>query len=381
MTIIPFPERHEGCGGRAKGWLTLPVAPRAAARSCFCRDEKLPQAMEPQAALAWFEGLPAKGKMVSGVVLDGPGDPLAMLAPTLATLKLVREKHPELPMGLTTLGFGLAEGAVLLAGHGISRVTLLMDALDPEVMQRLYLWIRPGRRNVPLAKACATLIEEQARGIAACKAAGIEVFVRTTVYEGVNEQEVEAIARHIKGLGVESLILVPGRAGAGNEEAARLPDEKTMQACKESAARHVEVVELPETIVPVDGTAATITGVMPRPTSQRPNVAVVSSSGMDIDLHLGEAITILIYGPRGEDGLACLLENRPAPEPGGGAERWQKLAASLPDCFCLLAASAGENPRRILGQQGITVLISEAEIGGAVDLLYGGGKKKNKTPR
>jgi nitrogen fixation protein NifB len=114
---------------------------------------------------------------------------------------------------------------------------------------------------------------------------------------------------------------------------------------------------------------------LPKPIPVRPNVAVVSSNGMDIDLHLGQAVKVLIYGPR-EDGLTCLLGTRPAPEPGGGGERWRRLAEVLPDCFALLAASAGANPREILGQNGIPVVACEEEIEGAVDLLYGGGKKR-----
>ncbi len=378
MTIIPFPDKHTCCGAKTTGWLTLPVAPRASARSRFCSEEKLPQALPPHGALTWLDGLVAKGKVVSGVELDGPGDPMAQLAPTLDTLALLKQKYPELAFRLTTLGFGLAENAALLAGNGVSRVAVLMDALDPKVVQRLYLWIRPGKRNVALAKASVSLIDEQARAITACKAVGMAVSVKTTVYAGVNEREVEGIARYVAGLGAESITLVPGKGSLGKEEVAQPPDEKTMQALKASAAQYIEVLDLPQPVVMGDIATLPMAAAMPKPIAGRPNVAVVSSNGMDIDLHLGQAIKILIYGPRGEDGLACLLETRPAPEPGGGSSRWQKVAEVLPDCFALLAASAGENPRKILGQEGIGVVITDDEIEGVVDVLYGGKKGRNK---
>ena len=104
-------------------------------------------------------------------------------------------------------------------------------------------------------------------------------------------------------------------------------------------------------------------------------MAVVSGSGMDVDLHLGQAKTILIYGPR-EDGLTCLLETRQAPAAGSGEGRWDELASTLHDCFALLAASAGERPREVLGGHGIRVLLTEDNIEGTVDVLYGGGKQK-----
>lgn len=95
---------------------------------------------------------------------------------------------------------------------------------------------------------------------------------------------------------------------------------------------------------------------------------------MDVDLHLGHAVKVLIYGPRG-DGLACLLEARELPEPGTGARRWKDLASVIKDCFAILTASAGENPRKILTENGVRVVVTEENIEGCVDVLYGGGKK------
>jgi nitrogen fixation protein NifB len=63
------------------------------------------------------------------------------------------------------------------------------------------------------------------------------------------------------------------------------------------------------------------------------------------------------------------------PATGGGTSRWQQLAASLTDCFCLLTASAGDNPRAVLQDHGISVLITTGEIASTVDHLCGGGKK------
>jgi nitrogen fixation protein NifB len=123
------------------------------------------------------------------------------------------------------------------------------------------------------------------------------------------------------------------------------------------------------------GAVAPVQAGLPKPTAERPRVAVVSGTGMDVDLHLGQAKTILIYGPR-EDGLACLLETRQSPDPGSGESRWEQLADILHDCFALLAASAGQRPREVLGNRGIRVILTEENIEGTVDVLYGGGKKE-----
>ena len=148
-----------------------------------------------------------------------------------------------------------------------------------------------------------------------------------------------------------------------------------MDMVRGRAAKHLALAEEEESGF-IDPTVSVRDG-LPHPSSDRPNVAVVSSNGMDIDLHLGHALQLLVYGPR-EDGLPCLLETRPAPEPGSGPSRWEALADALPDCFALLTASAGWNPRDILGRRGIRVLISEDDIQGLVDVLYGGGNKGKK---
>ena len=41
----------------------------------------------------------------------------------------------------------------------------------------------------------------------------------------------------------------------------------------------------------------------------------------------------------------------------------------------LLAASAGQRPREVLGSRGVRVILTEDNIEGTVDVLYGGGKK------
>jgi len=299
---------------------------------------------------------------------------------TKEILVMLREHHPQLPFGVTTLGLGLAEHASLLAEHGVTRVTLLLDAVTPQTVKKIYTWIRPGKRNSPLAEAAEILIEAQAKGIAACKTAGIAVSIQTTVYGGINEEDIEKIARQASALGAESISLLPGKGWLNTEEKLPLPSEETMAALAKKAAQHITVVCLPEQAAQGESIPSAEAGglAVPKPTTARPNVAVLSSNGMDIDLHLGQAIKALIYGPR-EDGLACLLTTRDLPEPGSGDNRWEQVAEILNDCFVLLAASAGQKPRDILSRHGLTVLLLEDNVEGTVDVLYGGGKKgKNR---
>ncbi len=379
MTIIPLPNKIPGCGCcKAPEWITLPVAPNPAARSRFSGKGKLPQAVPLYGALTWVEDLQAHGTSIAGMDINGPGDPLASLAMTLEILDLLREKHPKFAFGITTLGLGLADNAEQLKQHGVSKITLLMDAIQPEVVKKIYAWIRPGKRNMPIATAAAILIDEQTKGISACCSAGISVAVQTTVYSKVNEGEVVEIACLASGLGAESMTLLPGKGWSEDEEKLPLPlpASEIMARLSASAAEHIKIAEPlhGESLGDITSENSCKTMALPKATAGRPNVAVLSSNGMDIDLHLGQAIKALIYGPR-EDGLPCLLEARALPEPGGGESRWQQVAEVLDDCFVLLAESAGQKPRDILGRHGLPIVLIDDNVEGTVDVLYGGGKK------
>lgn len=358
-------------------WVELPVALRANSRIRFSATGETRQALTPEQAMTLLAGMLDKGERVDGVTIAGPGDALADSGPTFATLELVRGQYPQMALGITTLGLGGTQAVPQLTRIGVSQVTLLVDAVDLEIMRKLYAWIRPGSRTVPLAEATSLLLTEQA---AICKAfvgAGFRVDVRTTIYPGYNDDHAVDIARSMAELGAHCMTVVPYEPVPGEEALLERLGCKAMTAIRAQVAQHLPLVLAPEKIVAEKSEGCgchSAASLLPKPSKEQPNVAVVSLSGMEVDLHLGHAATALIYGPRA-DGLTCLLGTRELPEAGTGAARWERLADTLKDCFALLAASAGESPRKVLAERGITVLVTDDEIEGTVDVLFGGGKK------
>lgn len=366
--------------------LELPVANRANARLLSApAAAKAPPAMLPQEAANWLDDMLSQGADIGEVCISGPGDPLADIRPTLETLSLVRRRHADLQLGITTLGINGEQYAEALAEHGVSTVTLQVEAVDPAVVKNLYAWIRPGTKTIPLNQAADLLVDEQQRAIAALQRAGLKITISTTVYPGINDSQVAAIAERMAGLGAEKMILIPCTVCMNEPGPANKPDNARLAALGELAGRYLatEIAEpTADDMSPAtaEGGAVAAAARLPQPSAARPNVAVVSASGMDIDLHLGQAASALIYGPR-EDGLPCLLATRSLPAPGGGSARWEKLADACTDCFALLASGAGENPRSILSRHGLTVLVTDGNVEGTVDVLYGGGKKGKKCRR
>lgn len=409
------------------GCIVLPVAPRANARRRFGEPDNPGRALGPGDVLQWLDRVLADGVPLAGAVVGGPGEPLAEPAPLLETLRGAREKHPELALSLVTNGLGdptveMGTLAKDLAAAGLSKVTVLMDAVDPALVAQIYAWIRPGRRTVPLPEASALLVDSQAQAIRAFREAGLFVTVRMTIFAGVNDHHVEDVANAAAALGADMLDLVEHKPapvaaipaakpesgcapsacatcgsakGCGSKAPAPADEAQAVEtlSClasgrldelRAAAARYIALTPDADCCGDIHwmenagGEGALGEGTLPKPKGERRNVAVASSDGMDVDLHLGQAIQFLIFGPREGDGLPSLLGTREAPEPGGGDERWVELSERLSDCFTILAASAGARAREVLSARGLSVLSAETDIKGAVDLLFGGGKKSGK---
>jgi cyclic pyranopterin phosphate synthase len=112
---------------------------------------------------------------------------------------LVRRELPELvrrlagtagveDLTLTTNGYLLAEQAAALAAAGLRRVSVSLDALDPEVFERM--------------NGVGARVERVLDGIAAAAAAGLSpIKVNAVVQRGVNEHTLVDLARHFRGSG------------------------------------------------------------------------------------------------------------------------------------------------------------------------------------
>ena len=358
----------------------LPVAPQTVARSRFSpptpvRSQCL---MVPEAMGLLDRIMNAKGEGVWMVAITGPGDPLATPDITLETVRQIKKRYPMVKIGLKTIGLGSEKLAGDLARAGVDYVEMQVDGIKADILEKIYAWVRPGLKTLKINEAVELLVREQRNGVAALKFHNIAVTIVTTLYPELNIDHVAKISSAMLVLGADGISLVPYIPEAGAEVHLHCPTAEVVAAAKEKARASLSVVD--PLLLGQQGEASeaglATSPPLPKPHGNRINVAVVSSNGMEIDLHLGQAIRLMIYGPR-EDGLPCLLETREAPEPGT-ADRWGELAKILHDCFAILTASAGETPRRMLAEEGIRILITQDAIEGTVDVLYGGGKKGKK---
>ncbi len=75
----------------------------------------------------------------------GPGDPFANCEETMETLRLARERFPELLLCLASNGLGIGPHIDELATMNVSHVTITLNAVDPKIGAKIYSWCAMGR--------------------------------------------------------------------------------------------------------------------------------------------------------------------------------------------------------------------------------------------
>ncbi len=300
----------------------LPVAIRSNSRRKwgFHPSE---QAMAPEEALERLKNAVDKDTTIGMVGINGPGDPLAAPEPTLRTLKLVHESFPDLSLGLGTIGFNAAPLAGELASLGVERITVMVDALDPEIITSLYSWIRPGTRTLPPTTAAMELAEAQEAAIKTLVDAGITVEVESIIYPGVNDGHLSEVAVKVKEWGASSMRLLPF-VPTGGEGEPGVSSEEFLDDLRRGLSKHITLAagaglhdrDMTDTCTME---APVVIPTLPTPLPGRPNVAVTSVGGHGSGPASGARQTVSHLRParRGRPGRPA----RNAPRPDSGQRR------------------------------------------------------------
>ncbi len=208
---------HAGAGGRY-GRIHLPVAPDCNIQCAYCNrkydcvNESRPgvtgRVLEPEEAASYLEDALARMPFISVVGIAGPGDPFCDPERTLATLHCVRRKHPELHLCLSSNGLNIRPYINDLVELGVDFATITVNAVDPEIGQRIYCHVRKEGAVLKGREASGLLIDRQLDAISLLKAGGLTVKVNTVVVPGVNDVHVAAIAQRVSRLKVDLMNLI-----------------------------------------------------------------------------------------------------------------------------------------------------------------------------
>ncbi len=192
--------------------LHLPVAPVCNIRCNFCEhkgcvNEHRPglsmKIMKPDEVLEYVEKAVDKCD-VKVIAVAGTGDSLANKE-TFESLRLVHEKYSHLNKCISTNGLLLAECVPELKRCGVNHISITVNAVNPETAAQIYESIN-GESGIEAVKL---LIEKQKQGVEKAVRAGILIKINTVLIPGVNDHEVEEIAKYYGKLGARIMNIVP----------------------------------------------------------------------------------------------------------------------------------------------------------------------------
>jgi len=403
-------EQHPCFNAKVKGQfgrVHLPVAPKCNIQCNYCNrkydcvNESRPGVtstiLSPSQALSYMEKVLEKEPRITVAGIAGPGDPFANPEETLGTMRLLREKYPDLILCLATNGLGLKPEYIdEIARIGVSHVTVTINAIDPEITRKVYRWVRDEKNVYQGRKGAELLLKRQLEAVTGLKAAGVTVKINCIVIPGINEHHIVEVAKKMAELGAdlfnamamfptaetpfENLVEPDGltMAKIRKECEQYLPQMRHCTRCRADAVGllgadqseefHGCLIDCSKKLIPVD-------------TKDRPYVAVATVEGILVNRHLGQAEQFQIW-EKTEAGFA-LVEERLAPEGGHGFERWQRVADVLKDCRAVLASGIGNNPKQILTQCGVLPVETAGSIATGLRAVYNGedlAKLKGKQP-
>jgi nitrogen fixation protein NifB len=391
------------------GRIHLPVAPRCNVQCNYClRDfdcvnESRPGVtsgiLSPSQAIEYLDKLMSRKKNITVVGIAGPGDPFANPEETLETLRLVRGKYPEVLLCLATNGLNILPYINELKEFNISHVTITINAVDPEIVKKVYAWFRYDKRVHNPDEGAAEILLRQLEAVRQLKKAGITIKINTIVLPGINDTRIAEVARVVAENGADVQNCIPCYSNPGTpfeniipptpgqmedirKEAGKFIKQMAHCArCRADAAGMLGEAMDPEDTADLKIAASGCSGqyvdnsmvekAVQEALLTRPYVAAASLEGAMINVHLGEAVAFMILG-RDEKGGVRLIEKREAPAAGGGTTRWKELGKMLSDCGAVFVSGVGAKPKYTLMAMGVQTLVSEGlVIDAASSALYG----------
>lgn len=381
-------ERHPCFNAKVKGQygrVHLPVAPKCNIKCNYCNrkydcvNESRPgvtsTVLSPYQALEYMEKVLEKEPRITVAGIAGPGDPFANADETLTTMRLIRNRFPDLILCLASNGMNLAPYAEEIAAIGVSHVTVTINAVDPAISAKIYSWVRDGKMVYRGVQGAELLLARQLESVRMLKQHGVMVKVNTIVIPGINDHHVEAVAAKMKELGVDLLNCMAMFPNADTVfENIPEPSKETMVEIRKAAEEYLPQMRhctrcRADAVGLLDndrteefrGCLSACAAKPLHPEEDRPYVAVATMEGVLVNQHLGEAWKLQIWG-EDKDGFK-MVEERETPQTGGGELRWLALARTLADCRAVLVSGIGGTPRQLLEKSGI----KPVEMGGFID--------------
>ena len=364
----------------------LPVAPYCNISCNYCNrkfdcvNESRPgvtsEILTPQAAQKKFDRVSAAVEKLSVVGIAGPGDALADWENTRETIRLIREKNPQIVFCLSTNGLLLPEYAQEIVELGVTHVTVTVNCLDSAIGAKIYNHVNYKGQHYEGEAGVKILIENQLAGILKLTSQGIIVKINIVMLKGINDHHIPEVVKKMKELGVYitnimPLIPAPGSVFESFPQTTMKDvnemrnscelDVMQMRHCKQCRAdaigllgedRSPEFRDHEPTLTPLPINSEQ------EEQEKKIKVAVTSKQGKLVNLHFGHATEFLIYEIAGT-GIS-LTETRQVDKYCLGMDdceeeqsRREALIDTIADCDAVLTMRIGYHAQQKLLERGI----------------------------
>lgn len=389
--------RHPCFDKEAKGKfgrVHLPIAPKCNIQCNYCNrdydcvNESRPgvtsNLLSPLQAIEYMKDLTSAYDNISVAGIAGPGDAFAQPEVVLETLRGMKAELPNLIPCLSTNGLDAFPYIDELEELGVKHITLTINAIDIDVLEKIYSWVRFEKRMYRGRMAAEVLHERQMAALREFGSRNFVVKVNTVVIPGINDHEVEAVACVAAECGAEVMNLIPIKPVKGTPfENQREPSHNEIQALRSVVMKYLKPMThcarcradaaglLGKDLSDTQERLAYFSNLKVGKAAGNKRVAVASNEGLMVNLHLGEAPSFYIFEE--EDGKYKFVEQRTAPKSGVGDERWIRLGEIINDCRAILVAGVGPKPTQILEKKfGLDVIAMTGLIDEGLDGIFKG---------
>jgi len=385
-----FDKEAKGTYGRVH----IPIAPTCNIQCNYCNrdydcvNESRPgvtsSLLKPQQAVEYLKNLTSKYENITVAGIAGPGEAFAQPNILMDTLEGMKNDGVDIIPCLSSNGLDIYPYIDDLERLGVKHVTLTINGMSLDVLEKIYSWVRFGKRVYRGRKAAEILHENQMKALKKLGEKNFIVKVNMVLIPGINASDVEAVAKVAAGNNASVMNLIP------------LKPVKDTPFQNVGEPSHTEINELRKVIekylkpmthcARCRADAAGLLGKDLSDTSEllkyyanmqigkaagNKRVAVASNEGIMVNLHLGEAPFFYIFEE--ENGEYKFIEQRTTPSPGEGDARWVRLGEILSDCRGVLVAGIGAKPTRTLeGKFGLRVIEMTGLIGDGLDAIFKG---------
>ena len=218
----PFSELSQnhpcfGSHGATSGRIHLPVCPGCNIACRFCErslndTENRPgvtsKVLKPEETIPLIKKALEISPEIKVAGIAGPGDTLAS-DNAIKTFNLIGKEFPSLIKCMSTNGLLLSERAQDVIDIGIDSLTVTVNAVDPEIENKLNAYIIYHGQKIEGVEGAKILIENQLAGIRKVAAAGITVKVNTVLVPEINGDHIEQIAKTVKEAGAKIYNIIP----------------------------------------------------------------------------------------------------------------------------------------------------------------------------